>query len=426
MASTSSVNKLDTLEINSRGGSVGSMDDAFVEGIVDQRKEKWNLVEGKSRKKRVNDSPKGNEPKKSISTVSDGHSEILEIKGVNGNIMDLNQVKLITFLMDNNVARENIKPHKNYVTVKSTNRELTQQIINTKRILDLDVSTSIKFFKPKQSISSLGGQELNKIIIFNVPNSFSDEDIKEESNCDFFKKIKSKESDKDHVILGYVDEAPLHVRIGFLSFRTKPYIPRPTRCYKCNKFGHVAQNCRGSVTCPKCGDPHSFSDCTKDEQKCSNCGGNHSASASSCPVFIKNQEIINIKCSNKVSYAKAVEIYSTKPVTKSNHIVATTSSEVNMQIMEPIVPGESSGLSGTNPNLVSLQCNSGDQLQSNGHYWPSNGSQGLTFTSILQDLLKVLTEIVNIILTNVQTEDINLQLQKLIGILNNKITNNGS
>ena len=130
-------------------------------------------------------------------------------------------------------------------------------------------------------------------------------------------KMHSKEFDKTHYILGYLGEAPFSVKIGFLSFKTKVYIPNPTRCYQCNKYGHVAQNCRGSLSCPKCGGPHNFTDCSVEDLKCSNCGGSHSASDKSCPTFLKNKDIVIIKHQNRIPYSEALKI-------DKNHVTNTT------------------------------------------------------------------------------------------------------
>jgi len=39
-----------------------------------------------------------------------------------------------------------------------------------------------------------------------------------------------------------------------LNFKTKQYIPKPIRCFKCNRFGHVTIYCEGKERCSKCGE----------------------------------------------------------------------------------------------------------------------------------------------------------------------------
>jgi len=70
-----------------------------------------------------------------------------------------------------------------------------------------------------------------------------------------------------------------------------------TRCYKCSKFNHRTQDCRGEVTCPLCAGNHTLKECKRDATtfKCINCENNkkhnptsnisvaHSALDRNCP-----------------------------------------------------------------------------------------------------------------------------------------------
>lgn len=38
---------------------------------------------------------------------------------------------------------------------------------------------------------------------------------------------------------------PHRVSLGFMAYQVKPYVRPPLRCYKCQRFGHVAAVCRG-------------------------------------------------------------------------------------------------------------------------------------------------------------------------------------
>ena len=44
-------------------------------------------------------------------------------------------------------------------------------------------------------------------------------------------------------------ELPAEIKIGYLNFKTKEDIPKPTRFFKCNRFGHVASHCKGKERC---------------------------------------------------------------------------------------------------------------------------------------------------------------------------------
>lgn len=47
------------------------------------------------------------------------------------------------------------------------------------------------------------------------------------------------------VLLQFREEVlPARVKVGFMSFYVRPYVPPPLRCFKCQRFGHVAAVCR--------------------------------------------------------------------------------------------------------------------------------------------------------------------------------------
>jgi hypothetical protein len=62
------------------------------------------------------------------------------------------------------------------------------------------------------------------------------------------------------------------IRIGWQICRIADYITA-TRCFKCSKFNHRTQDCRGEVTCPLCAGHHILKECKGDSTtfKCTNC-----------------------------------------------------------------------------------------------------------------------------------------------------------
>ena len=100
---------------------------------------------------------------------------------------------------------------------------------------------------------------------------------------------------------------PERVQIGCMSFPVRPYVPPPLRCYKCQRYGHIATACRGKQRCSNCGGEHRFEECEEREQlKCCNCGGQHRVTFGGCEVRKKTVEIEHVKKVNKLSYAEAV------------------------------------------------------------------------------------------------------------------------
>lgn len=106
------------------------------------------------------------------------------------------------------------------------------------------------------------------------------------------------------------DETKLHdkVFIGYMSYEVKMYIPPPVRCYKCQKYGHIAAICKGKMRCSKCSGEHEYGQCDKEAKlKCCNCGGEHSSAYRGCEVNKRMQEIQRIKVTQGISYAEATK-----------------------------------------------------------------------------------------------------------------------
>ena len=103
---------------------------------------------------------------------------------------------------------------------------------------------------------------------------------------------------------------------GYKRINVKEFIPYPVRCFKCQKYGHVSQNCRGTTKCPICGNNHTFEQCdNKQNRKCCNCRLSHSAGYKGCEEFLKAKKIKQFSHSNKISYAEATKQLKTTNVT---------------------------------------------------------------------------------------------------------------
>ena len=67
------------------------------------------------------------------------------------------------------------------------------------------------------------------------------------------------------VILSFQGKVPDRVKLGYLSFKVKPYVREPTSCYKCNAYGHIAAYCANKIKCPRCLGEHSLKECPNKE-----------------------------------------------------------------------------------------------------------------------------------------------------------------
>ena len=65
---------------------------------------------------------------------------------------------------------------------------------------------------------------------------------------------------------------------------------------------------RGKQKCPLCSEDHTFEECqNRENKKCSNCGGSHSAGFKGCTVFVKAQEIKQLSHQKKITYSEATK-----------------------------------------------------------------------------------------------------------------------
>ena len=86
--------------------------------------------------------------------------------------------------------------------------------------------------------------------------------------------------------------------------KVEQFVPNPLRCYRCQKYGHHEDSCRGRKVCGKCGqrDPgHHMNEC-EFPYKCTNCGGDHPVYARSCHIWRREKEILAVKYKNNIPY----------------------------------------------------------------------------------------------------------------------------
>ena len=110
-----------------------------------------------------------------------------------------------------------------------------------------------------------------------------------------------------HLILTFSSTTlPENLETGYVKLHVRPYIPNPRRCFKCQRFGHGSQSCRGQLTCAKCGTTgHSTDHRKNDEFHCANCDGSHPAYSRSCAAWKKEKEIITVKVKENITFREA-------------------------------------------------------------------------------------------------------------------------
>ena len=81
---------------------------------------------------------------------------------------------------------------------------------------------------------------------------------------------------------------PRRINLVSVAFDLTPVISPPERCFRCQRFRHIFEQCRSSkVTCKFCSEEHFFRDClnTPLASRCANCGGKHPAYNCDCLLY---------------------------------------------------------------------------------------------------------------------------------------------
>lgn len=100
---------------------------------------------------------------------------------------------------------------------------------------------------------------------------------------------------------------PRSIPINSFESEVFPIVLKPIRCFYCQRYRHTVAQCRSKdPTCEWCSGSHEKKDCEKNLQsKCSNCLGNHIASSSICPIYIREKEIGELRVKFDCGYREA-------------------------------------------------------------------------------------------------------------------------
>ena len=95
---------------------------------------------------------------------------------------------------------------------------------------------------------------------------------------------------------------PREITVGCLKVKVALFVPKPMRCFNCNKSGHTNQRCKVAAKCQWCRNDKHEGQC-EGPKLCSNCNGPHASSARDCPVWKKEKEIQRVRVEKRISFA---------------------------------------------------------------------------------------------------------------------------
>ncbi len=127
-------------------------------------------------------------------------------------------------------------------------------------------------------------------------------------------KTRGKDGQLDfrglHVLTFDMREPPEEIRVGFLKYTVKKWIPSPMKCQFCLDYGHTKNRCKkGIKLCRKCDNPEHEGQCQT--IKCHVClppKDDHESFAAVCPRMKKEKKICQEKVARNISYAEAKKV----------------------------------------------------------------------------------------------------------------------
>ena len=107
-----------------------------------------------------------------------------------------------------------------------------------------------------------------------------------------------------------VDSLPNGISIFHSYYKIRPYVSEPLQCFKCQRFGHKADSCKGKQRCLLCGGEHSNKQCnlernSEEDFTCANCKGAHKANSRKCPLFSNARKIEEVRAKENKTYIEA-------------------------------------------------------------------------------------------------------------------------
>ncbi|GBL90252.1 hypothetical protein AVEN_105262-1, partial [Araneus ventricosus] len=140
-----------------------------------------------------------------------------------------------------------------------------------------------------------------------------------------------------HVILTFSSTVlPSSIKAGYLNIRVRPYIPYPLRCFKCQKFGHSQTACRGKQICSRCASGgHSYSSC-QSKPNCANCHQAHESASKSCPQWIEEKKIQEVRVKKKLTYSEARKLFQSESATSYAQITKVSKPAMSTQTDESL------------------------------------------------------------------------------------------
>lgn len=208
-----------------------------------------------------------------------------------------------------------ISSNKTNLIITCKTAKQRETLLKMKHLAGMDVTVSLPFRDERRQQFSGAAEKAVKFVLRGAPLDMSEAEVCNLTGAEKAMRLtrrvgSDQPSPTFSVLLTFKASqiVPTEVKFDYLTMKIETYIPRVIRCFKCQRFGHFANQCRNAHdVCPKCSQNHKYNDCNRTELKCINCGGNHSAAFQGCPKHQERKSILKHAAVNRVSYADALK-----------------------------------------------------------------------------------------------------------------------
>ncbi|GBO13884.1 hypothetical protein AVEN_207569-1 [Araneus ventricosus] len=125
-----------------------------------------------------------------------------------------------------------------------------------------------------------------------------------------FVKLNSNKAISPVLITILGTTVPETIKLWFIRQRIQSFVDRPRQCNKCFVYTNGTRTCDKNNICFCCGGDH-IGPCQQPPQ-CVNCSGSHNAKSRSCPIYIQEQKILELRCHNHITIGEARRVFQQK------------------------------------------------------------------------------------------------------------------
>ena len=112
---------------------------------------------------------------------------------------------------------------------------------------------------------------------------------------------------------------PRRLSFASVAFDLTPVIPPPKRCFSCQRFTHISEQCRSThTTCEYCSEEHPSRDCpnTRMTPRCANCGDRHPTYSRDCPIYTYEFAVMKERTLKNCGYEEAENFLLSRGISK--------------------------------------------------------------------------------------------------------------